>query len=167
MPRELSLPNRYSQLKTVLYIIVSNYMAHMILMPWGTYRPITHDVTGRARWAALEDIKQFSMGKVYRGHICHSFARNVGISFSYSRSMLDYSQHASRYHFVGWCTGTTIEQEHFLVLASTILHSPLYSNMAANSRSFADFLVHAMGLYKLIGLKWKMSWFTDCWQNYL
>ena len=31
----------------------------------------------------------------------------------------------------------TIEQEHFIVLASTILHKPLYSNMAANLQSFS------------------------------
>ena len=84
-------------------------------------------------------LEPFSMGKIYRGRLCRSFARNAGISFSYSYSMLDYSQCASRYHFVGWRPGTMIEQEHFLVLPSTILHRPLYSNMAANLWSFRDF----------------------------
>ena len=80
-------------------------------------------------------LEPFSMGKMYRGRCCLS-ARNVGISFC---SMLDYSQHALRYHFVGWHPGTMIEQEHFSVLTSTILHRPLYSNMVANLQNFTDF----------------------------
>ena len=95
-------------------------------------------------------LEPLSMEKMYRGCLCRSFARNAGISFSYSCSILDCSQCASRYHFVGWCPGTTIEQEHFLALASTILHRPLYSNMAANYRVLRIFLVRAMGLYMIV-----------------
>ena len=55
-------------------------------------------------------LELFSMGKMYKDCFCHSFAKSVGISFSSSYSMLDYSQRASRCHFAGWCPGTMIEQ---------------------------------------------------------
>ena len=69
-------------------------------------RPITHDVTGHTRctWAILEsNWSCFLLGKCTEtALICCSFAKNTGISFSYSFSMLDYSQCFLRYHFVGW-----------------------------------------------------------------
>ena len=79
------------------------------------------------------------MGKMYRGCLCCLFAKNAGISFSYSCSMLDYSQRALRYRFVGWRPGTLIEQQHRLVLASTSLHGPLYSNTVAVGTKFMEF----------------------------
>ena len=82
-------------------------------------------------------LEPFSMGKMYRGCLCHSFAKNAGISFSWS--MLDYSQCALKNCFVGWHPGTTIQQQHHLALASTILHRPLYSNIAAVGGQFTDF----------------------------
>ena len=44
-----------------------------------------------------------------------------------------------RYHFAGWSPGTTIEQNHCLALASTILHRPLSSDMAAVGGQFTEF----------------------------
>ena len=79
------------------------------------------------------------MGKLYIRRLCRSFAKNAGITFSYSCSMLDCPYRAMRYHFAGWSPGTTIEQNHCLALASTILHRPLSSNMAAVGGQFTEF----------------------------
>ena len=54
-----------------------------------------------------------------------------------------------RYHFAGWSPGTTIEQNHCLALASTILHRPLSSNMAAVGGQFTGFY----GLFLFVQLR--------------
>ena len=58
-----------------------------------------------------------------------------------------------RYHFAGWSPGTTIEQNHCLALASTILHRRLSSNMAAVGGQFTEFY----GLFLFV------QWHTEQW----